>query len=291
VISYDAGTDKFILEAPAVGAHTDTIVWGGTSVLDHGAAFAYGDNDESTITHIYATDGSDDPTLTIENDDVAWTNSAAFTVEGNQILTVASTSAAITDLTGTTLALGDGGDFTTITADASGGTDPVITFGDDVVTITNAAAFNHEDGSVPTADLADDAGITMAKISGSITFVTTGTITGAIDVVATTGTSDTVADSEMHGSMHTSDNGATVTYTLPEADQGMSACFYDLNGGAEVRINPNAANAIYLDGVKMSDDEYIESPGAPGDFICLLSHDGDDWLTLGRSGTWVQETP
>ena len=42
--------------------------------------------------------GATDPTLTIDSDQVAWTNAATFTVDGQQVLTAASTVSALTTL-------------------------------------------------------------------------------------------------------------------------------------------------------------------------------------------------
>ena len=100
----------------------------------------------------------------------------------------------------------------------------------------------------------------------------------------------------MRGSWHIADNatGANdVDYTLPTAVAGMSACFYD-NGGGDggIIIDAAASDEILLDGTGVGVAEAIDSPGvagagANGDFICLLAIDATNWITLGRSGTWV----
>jgi hypothetical protein len=118
---------------------TDASTSGGLTTLT-GTTLTLGDgNDFDTIT---ADAGVTDPVITFDSDSIAFSNAATFTVDGNAILDATSTSAGVTTLTGTTLTLGDGNDFTTITADASAGSDPVITFGDDDIAITAAATMS-----------------------------------------------------------------------------------------------------------------------------------------------------
>jgi len=40
------------------GSHTGTITWGGTSILETGAAFQFGDASDATVTHTYANTGT-----------------------------------------------------------------------------------------------------------------------------------------------------------------------------------------------------------------------------------------
>ena len=159
------------------GAHAGTITWTGTPILDHGAAISYGISDEATITHTYATSGANDPILTITDDSVAWTNSAAFLVEGNQVILASDTVTALTGVTTMTDtqfcqgnastgfdcdvagALDDddytddntvvfgSGTFTTMSFNA-GATDPLFTFGSDSLAITNAATFTNAGNAI-----------------------------------------------------------------------------------------------------------------------------------------------
>lgn len=52
----DAGTD---VQLGAAGAHAGTITWTGTSILESGAAFQFGDGTDATLTHTYANTGTD----------------------------------------------------------------------------------------------------------------------------------------------------------------------------------------------------------------------------------------
>ena len=78
-----------------------------------------------------------------------------------------------------------------------------------------------------------------------------------------------------------SDVGAINTKTpgMSECDCSAAAASFD--------IEPNNADRIRLNGVGLSDSDKLTSPGAAGDYICLLYDSADGWTTLGRSGTWV----
>jgi hypothetical protein len=121
--------------------------------------------------------------------------------------------------------------------------------------------------------------------------ITTGTITGAVDVVVTTDTTLSPDATALRGTMHISNNASGTDYTLPDISDsggvGLSACFYDMNGNGVVVLDPAAGDLIILDGVALSAANQIDSAGDAGDFICILSVDTFKWITLGRSGTWI----
>ncbi len=87
------------------------------------------------------------------------------------------------------------------------------------------------------------------------------------------------------------------TYTLAGVAAGESGCFYDNGEGAGgIIINPDDADYIINNGTVMAVGEALESPGVAGDgengdFVCLLGISATHWITLGASGTWVEETP
>lgn len=82
---------------------------------------------------------------------------------------------------------------------------------------------------------------------------------------------------------------AAVTRTLPAVSPtGQSLCYFS-TGTNVVTIDPAASDPIVLNGGLLTGGVSIESPGAAGDFVCLLS-DGTNWYTLGRSVAWI-ETP
>jgi hypothetical protein len=125
---------------------------------------------------------------------------------------------------------------------------------------------------------------------------TTGTLRGKVNIVVTTGDTDSPTAGEMLGTLHIADNATAandVDYTLPTAVLGMSACFYD-NGGGDggIIIDASAGDEILLNGTGVGVADAIDSPGvagagANGDYICITAIDATSWVTLDFSGTWV----
>jgi hypothetical protein len=147
---------------------------------------------------------------------------------------------------------------------------------------------------VDNGPVSESDGNALLTENSSLDFLTSGSLRGQVDVVATTATTDTPTTDEMRGSFHTASNVGVVTYTLPEISTigiGASACFYDLDATAILTIDVDAADVIVLNGVDLDAGDTIDSPGARGDFICLLAIDNTNWLVLGRSGVWVDGGP
>jgi hypothetical protein len=131
---------------------------------------------------------------------------------------------------------------------------------------------------------------------GSLNMATTGTILGATNVIVTTDGTESPTAAQMYGTFFVADHATATSdtdYTLPTAAAGMVACFYDNGGGAGgIIIDAAAGDEILLDGTGIGAAEAIDSPGvagdgANGDFICIMAIDDTNWITLGRSGTWV----
>ena len=133
--------------------------------------------------------------------------------------------------------------------------------------------------------------------------LTTGTIRGQVDVVVSVADTDSPAVDEMRGTMHIADNATAandILYTLPEISTigvGASACFYD-NGGGDggITLELDNADEFILDGTAITAGDQIDSPGVAGagtngDYICVLAIDATYWITLGRSGVWVDGGP
>ena len=119
------------------------------------------------------------------------------------------------------------------------------------------------------------------------------------NVVVTTGDTASPTCNQLKGTMHIADNATAandVDYTLPEISTclvGANACFYD-NGAGDggIIIDAAAGDEILLDGTGVGVADAIDSPGvagtgANGDSICLLAIDNNTWITLNRTGTWV----
>ena len=78
-----------------------------------------------------------------------------------------------------------------------------------------------------------------------------------------------------------------IDYTLPGAAAGLVVLFYDIGGGV-ITVDPvDGTDTIYLDGATVGAGDAIDSPGAVGNFICLIAIDDTRWITVGRSGTWI----
>ncbi len=115
----------------------------------------------------------------------------------------------------------------------------------------------------------------------------TNSMLSATDIITTTDTSLVLTAVMLGGSMHISNNASGTDYTLPTAVAGMNACFYDINGGGVITVDANTDDLFLLDGTALSTGFAIDSPGAIGDTICIVAIDNVTWITLNRSGTWI----
>lgn len=78
-----------------------------------------------------------------------------------------------------------------------------------------------------------------------------------------------------------------IDYTLPAAAAGLTVMFYDIGGGV-ITVDPvDGTDTIYLDGTTVGAGDAIDSPGVVGNYIVLMAIDDTRWITIGRSGTWV----
>lgn len=89
----------------------------------------------------------------------------------------------------------------------------------------------------------------------------------------------------------TATGSGSTSIILPDAVAGDAKCFYDDGGTGIVVLVPQAGDRIQLDGVLAALGEAINSPGAVGDFVCLIGKDDSTFATTGRSGAWVEATP
>lgn len=125
---------------------------------------------------------------------------------------------------------------------------------------------------------------------------TGGTILGKVNIVVTTDGTESPTAAQMYGTIFIADHSTSSSdtdYTLPGVEAGMSACFYDNGSGTGgIIIDAAAGDEILLNGTSVGAGDAIDSPGvagdgANGDFICLVGIDSTYWITVGRSGTWV----
>lgn len=292
----------------AAGGYETTI----TSTLDEA------DHSVLTIYNNDADRAANTALLTLKDDDGADANAFYLKAIGD----VDGTPATDYSLSQTAFAIGSGvtttfsgavnlnsstviADSQTLTFDESAAdpndADIALSATDGVFKIAASNGANNEDLTIDldatanTATLGTSTGVTTVSL-GALNMATTGTILGAVNVVVTTDGALSPTAAQMYGTMFIADN-ATATndtdYTLPEAAAGMSACFYDNGGGAGgIIIDAASGDEILLNGTGVGAADAIDSPGvagdgANGDFICLMAIDATSWITLGRSGTWV----
>lgn len=126
----------------------------------------------------------------------------------------------------------------------------------------------------------------------------TGTIRGSVPVTVTTGTTHSPACTEVRGGAHLYTSTSAVTVTLPSiatCGQGASACFYDMDGTANLIIDPgdiSTGDQIRLDGAldPTKGDSIDPNTAAAGNFVCVLARDNgtsDEWIVLGKAGDWA----
>ena len=108
--------------------------------------------------------------------------------------------------------------------------------------------------------------------------------------------SDTLTFEES-GSIHTN-LGATaaVVLSLPQtgadgAVTGLAGVYYEfiVEAAYELRVDPGAAGAIWLDGTKGTDDYYITADDEC-ESVLLVADGAGDWIAAHRVGTWALQT-
>jgi hypothetical protein len=186
------------------------------------------------------------------------------------------------------------------TMGASAGTTPSVNDGDTSLATTlfvqnETVASGDVTGTLATGLTIGTGTVEASMIASDIDFATTGTITGGIAVVVeSAAATDVLAATETVGKMFIASYATgPMDYTLPDVSIGLSACFYDEEGDG-ITIDTNASEIIILDGTALTGGYAIDSPGVaggagtdPGSFVCLLGISATQWITLGRSGTWI----
>jgi len=148
------------------------------------------------------------------------------------------------------------------------------TTGTDIIIIEDAIATKH---------------MTITNLFGTIpvALATTGTITGSTMLTLDTDASVVLAVGDCDNAVRYNNDADAIDYTLPGAAAGLTIMFYDIGGGV-ITIDPvDGTDTIYLNGTSVGAGDAIDSPGDVGDFICLMAIDDTRWVTVGRSGVWV----
>jgi hypothetical protein len=187
-----------------------------------------------------------------------------------------------------------------------GGGGATIFQGDSEVSVTDTGT----DGKITLQ--ADSENLTLVETSGKMTLgsdsgVIRLYVTPTLDIdnkieaerpVSVSTTSPVNIANFMRGYYHIADHGTPGTDTEYDllatagGNIGLYACFIDNEGGAgKIILDPDASDAIIMDGVQGDNGEAIESDGTDGDSVCIVSISSSQWIVVDKLGTWAQETP
>jgi hypothetical protein len=97
---------------------------------------------------------------------------------------------------------------------------------------------------------------------------------------------DADAPTDCNNATRINNDADAIDYTLPTAATGLVVIFYDKAGGV-ITIDAASGDEICLNGTDLTAGYAIDSPGNAGNFICLMAIDNTHWISLGRSGVWV----
>lgn len=122
--------------------------------------------------------------------------------------------------------------------------------------------------------------------NSTLSMLTTGSVSAKVPTFSTA-TGGTLTSSGTLGHFRVYTGGGAATFNLPVPEDGLSVCFYSKSAQVVTVDVDSVSSTITLDGVTLSGGDSIDSAGAAGDYICLLAISSTEWITLGRSGTWV----
>jgi len=112
-------------------------------------------------------------------------------------------------------------------------------------------------------------------------------VRGLVDITLDTEATVTLTDSECSSTVRINADNDVIDYTLPSASKGLN-CVFQSTYAAVVTVDTGVTtDAIILDGTKLTDGYAIDSSGTAGDFILLAATSDSIWVSLGKSGTWV----
>lgn len=99
---------------------------------------------------------------------------------------------------------------------------------------------------------------------------------------------DTLTKEEA-GSVHTNLGAAgAILITLPQDAVAGDQFHFNVMTAQELRIDPGAAGAVYINGAKQTDDKYI-SADDEGEHVTLTADGNGDWIAGPTNGTWSVE--
>ena len=114
-----------------------------------------------------------------------------------------------------------------------------------------------------------------------------GIISGETSITLDTDPTIALSAGDCRNKARVNNDADVIDYTLPAAEAGLVVVFYDIAGGV-ITIDPvDGTDTIYLNGTSVGAGDAIDSPGNVGDFISLMAIDDTRWVTVGRSGVWL----
>jgi hypothetical protein len=166
-----------------------------------------------------------------------------------------------------------------------------ITGCDNAIELQNAATIDNSetDTLILTETVVKvDGGLDITGAIGAASLAATGVIQGKTLVCLHTAATYMFASGDScRNAAHFNNDADVIDFTLPGAAAGLVVLFYDIGGGV-ITVDPvDGTDEIYLNGTSVGAGDAIDSPGAVGDFICLMAIDDTRWVTVGRSGVWI----
>ena len=128
---------------------------------------------------------------------------------------------------------------------------------------------------------------TFTGTVGAAAITATGIISDMSNILLDTDPSIVLTAAMCKNMIRFNSDADVIDYTLPSVEAGLVVMFYDIGGGV-ITIDPyDGTDTIYLNGTALTAGNAIDSPGAVGNFICLIGLDDTRWVTVGRSGTFI----
>ena len=107
-----------------------------------------------------------------------------------------------------------------------------------------------------------------------------------VPVVPKSGDFDLDTAANARGQLYVNTQAGTTEFQLPPAEAGLCACFY-ASTAQVIEVAPDTGDGIVLSGTALTSEHEMDSPGAIGDFVCIVALDNTWWHTLGMVGAWV----
>jgi len=99
---------------------------------------------------------------------------------------------------------------------------------------------------------------------------------------------DTLTNAESETTHTNLGAGGAITLTLPQSTAQGIYFDFAVMAAQELRIDPGAAGAVYINGAKQTDDKYI-SADDEAESVRLMADGNGDWIAISPVGTWSVE--